>query len=140
MRSPASLLAELYMQSETGHCRRDCSVYQAAPKAGGPLPTTNFTDGGACRDIRVGSVKRFGPFDDIAAFHDCVRAGIALEYVQGSFGAKVLQVHQRQYKICFTHGDLGVQNILVRDAKVVALIDWECAGWYPGYWEYTRAH
>ncbi|EMF17812.1 uncharacterized protein SEPMUDRAFT_160996 [Sphaerulina musiva SO2202] len=75
---------------------------------------------------RISRTARFGPFDDIAAFHDCVRDGIALEYVQGSFGAKVLQVHQRQ--------------ILVRDAKVVALIDWECAGWYPGYWEYTRAH
>lgn len=32
------------------------------------------------------------------------------------------------------------KKIIVRDAKVVALIDWECAGWYPGYWEYTRAH
>lgn len=71
-----------------------------------PIPT----DGGASRDIRVGSVKRFGPFDDIAAFYDCLRGDIALEYVQGSFGSKVLQVHQRQYKICFTHGDLGVKK------------------------------
>lgn len=49
------------------------------------MPTTIPTDGGACRDSRVGSVKRFGPFDDIAAFYDCARGGIALEYVQGSF-------------------------------------------------------
>jgi hypothetical protein len=34
-----------------------------------------------------------------------------------------------------------VQNILVRsDATVAAIIDWECAGWYPEYWEYTMAH
>ncbi|KAK4574083.1 hypothetical protein LTR86_001844 [Recurvomyces mirabilis] len=98
------------------------------------------TDGGACRDIRVGSVKRFGPFDDLAAFHECVRGGIAPEHVEDTFGAKVARVHQRKYKVCFTHGDLGVQNILVRDAKVVAVLDWECAGWYPEYWEYTKAH
>lgn len=98
------------------------------------------TDGGACRDIRVSTVKRFGPFDDTAAFHECIRGGILQDYVKEAFGEKVMQVHQRQYKICFTHGDLGVQNILVRDAKVVAIIDWECAGWYPEYWEYTKAH
>ncbi|KAM3422441.1 hypothetical protein BST61_g2789 [Cercospora zeina] len=70
------------------------------------------TSGGACRDIRVGTVRRFGPFADSAAFH----------------------------RICFTHGDLAAINIFVRDAKVVAIIDWECAGWYPEYWEYTKAH
>ncbi|KAK5112710.1 hypothetical protein LTR62_003808 [Meristemomyces frigidus] len=63
------------------------------------------------------------------------------DYTQECFGDKVLQVHcQRQYRICSTHGDLGVQNILVRDGKVVAILDWECAGWYAEYWGYTKAH
>jgi hypothetical protein len=98
------------------------------------------TDGGPCRDIRIGSVKLCGPFENSAAFHECVRGGIAQEHAQKIFGSEVLQVHQRNHKVCFTHGDLSVQNILVRDAKVVAIIDWECAGWYPEYWEYTKAH
>lgn len=40
----------------------------------------------------------------------------------------------------FTHGDLQAKNILVRavDGRPV-LLDWECAAWYPSYWEYTNA-
>jgi thiamine kinase-like enzyme len=39
----------------------------------------------------------------------------------------------------FTHGDLNPTNILVRGDQVVGIIDWEFAGWYPCYWEYTSA-
>lgn len=39
-----------------------------------------------------------------------------------------------QHRICFTHGDLHGGNILVKDGKIVALIDFETAGWYPEYW------
>jgi thiamine kinase-like enzyme len=61
----------------------------------------------------------------------------------------------------FTHGDLHISNILVRPRpsptptanadddeltpgssttgwKIVALLDWECAGWYPEHWEYVK--
>jgi aminoglycoside phosphotransferase len=38
-----------------------------------------------------------------------------------------------------THGDLSSFNILLRDNKVVGIIDWETAGWLPYYWEYTTA-
>jgi thiamine kinase-like enzyme len=39
----------------------------------------------------------------------------------------------------FTHCDLNPTNILVREDKIVGIIDWEFAGWYPSYWEYTSA-
>jgi len=39
----------------------------------------------------------------------------------------------------FTHGDLNPSNIFVCGDKVVGIIDWETAGWYPSYWEYTSA-
>ncbi|KAG9512335.1 kinase-like protein, partial [Aureobasidium melanogenum] len=42
----------------------------------------------------------------------------------------------------FTHGDIRKQNIMVskndREWRVL-ILDWKCAGWYPTYWEYTRA-
>ena len=28
----------------------------------------------------------------------------------------------------------------MRDGKVAAIVDWQFAGWYPEYWEYTKAH
>lgn len=99
------------------------------------------TDGGACRDVRVSSAKLFGPFDDVAAFHRCLRGGVEPDGTQEIFGEKVAGIHSRDhYSIRFTHGDLGVQNILIRDGKIVAILDWECSGWYPEYWEYTKAH
>ncbi|KAJ4299768.1 hypothetical protein N0V90_005014 [Kalmusia sp. IMI 367209] len=44
--------------------------------------------------------------------------------------------------IVLTHGDLRPANIIVTassPAKVVAIVDWEQAGWYPDYWEYCKA-
>ena len=28
----------------------------------------------------------------------------------------------------------------MQNCKIVAVIDWQFAGWYPEYWEYTKAH
>ncbi|KAK8074435.1 kinase-like domain-containing protein [Apiospora hydei] len=37
----------------------------------------------------------------------------------------------------FTHGDLQRKNVIVReDNGEVVIIDWESAGWYPGWWEF----
>jgi hypothetical protein len=98
------------------------------------------TNGGACRDVRVGTSKLFGPFDDVADFHRCLRGGAEMDVAREIFGDKVADMHARKHGIRFTHGDLGVQNILIRDGQVVAVIDWECSGWFPEYWEYTKAH
>lgn len=98
------------------------------------------TEGGACRDVRVSSSTLFGPFDDVAGFHCCLLGGVEANGVREIFGEEVADIHDRPYSTRFTHGDLGVQNILVRDGKIVAIIDWECSGWYPEYWEYTKAH
>ncbi|KAB8257153.1 phosphotransferase enzyme family protein [Aspergillus pseudonomiae] len=44
--------------------------------------------------------------------------------------------------IVFTHDDLVPPNILLSpgpNPRVVAVIDWGQAGWYPAYWEYCKA-
>ncbi|GJN88791.1 hypothetical protein Rhopal_001761-T1 [Rhodotorula paludigena] len=35
--------------------------------------------------------------------------------------------------VVLTHGDITVHNVLVRNNQIVALIDWEHAGWYPSW-------
>ena len=42
------------------------------------------------------------------------------------------------HTIVFTHADLLAHNILVRDGHITGIIDWEFAGWFPEYWEYTQ--
>ena len=27
-----------------------------------------------------------------------------------------------------------------KDGAIAAIIDWDCARWFPEYWEYTKAH
>jgi Ser/Thr protein kinase RdoA (MazF antagonist) len=43
------------------------------------------------------------------------------------------------HKVVFTHGDANSSNIFVKDGKVVGIIDFEFAGFYPEYVEYTNA-
>lgn len=44
--------------------------------------------------------------------------------------------------IKFTHGDLHRGNIMISPtapSRVLAVVDWTHAGWYPEYWEYCKA-
>jgi hypothetical protein len=33
----------------------------------------------------------------------------------------------------------GDENTSTEETRVVSIVDWEVAGWYPGYWEYAAA-
>ncbi|KAI1986854.1 hypothetical protein LOZ53_004576 [Ophidiomyces ophidiicola] len=48
--------------------------------------------------------------------------------------------HDIQHDIVFTHGDLNPRNILAENGKISGIIDWENAGWFPEYWEFTKSH
>jgi thiamine kinase-like enzyme len=94
---------------------------------------------GPCLDIRVG-YSVFGPFTNHEEFHSLLRGHISLENSVRSFGELVSQIHTRQYWTYFSHADMAPRNLIVRNGKIVAVIDWQFAGWYPEYWEYTKAH
>jgi hypothetical protein len=47
------------------------------------------------------------------------------------------QLRNMRHPIVFTHGDLKHHNIMVLDGHSSAFLDWESAGWYPDYWEFT---
>lgn len=39
----------------------------------------------------------------------------------------------------FTHAGIAPRNITIDEQnKVMGILDWEYAGWYPDYWEYAQ--
>jgi aminoglycoside phosphotransferase len=51
------------------------------------------------------------------------------------------KAHSIQRKIVFTHADINMRIVLVdENGRISGIVDWECAGWYPEYWEYTKMH
>ncbi|KAI2689662.1 hypothetical protein DTO013E5_1233 [Penicillium roqueforti] len=48
--------------------------------------------------------------------------------------------HATPHAIVFTHGDLNPRNILAENGKITGIVDWENAGFFPEYWEYTKMH
>ena len=95
------------------------------------------TSMGANHDPRFGK-GRIGPFYTINYFHDFIRRG---HHIEDFAEDELKECHGKRYEIKFTHADLCPQNILVDDAgRITAILDWESAGWYPEYWEYTQMH
>lgn len=108
-----------------------------------------------CRDYLLWSPaadpRRSGPFDNQAQLIDGLAAHIADNHTEPYVAhvrdllAPVLTDH----RIVFTHGDLHMKNIMLVPAGSlpdsggrkfdIAIIDWQAAGWYPEYWEYTNA-
>ncbi|KZT07918.1 kinase-like protein [Laetiporus sulphureus 93-53] len=84
---------------------------------------------------RISHMRTVGPFLSQREFH--------MKLVEGyeeTLGDVPSASHSKPHRICFTHGDISPYNILVDDdKKPCALIDFECAGWMPEYWEYTYA-
>ncbi|KAL8970777.1 MAG: hypothetical protein Q9197_003632 [Variospora fuerteventurae] len=97
-------------------------------------------------DARLpGTTFRFGPFETVEAFHLHVREGLDQERCttlpldrQGEI-LELIKQHEGKWPVRFTHGDLSSLNILARGDEVMGIVDWETAGWYPSYWEYTTA-
>lgn len=95
-------------------------------------------DGTGCIDSRMAS-EPWGPFDTISDFHTFFGHEYVREHYP-KYHKSFEKTSGRVYRTVFTHGDLGPHNILWKDGKIAAIIDWETAGWLPEYWEYTRSY
>ncbi|KAI2626616.1 kinase-like domain-containing protein [Hypoxylon sp. NC1633] len=108
-------------------------------------------DGGKLHDHRIWNAageKGLGPFLNEAEFNLFLRNGVStidpiIDPEKKAEIQKLIEMHteseERKMKTVFTHGDVSLSNILVKEGKVVGIVDWEMAGWYPQYWEYTTA-
>ena len=112
---------------------------------GGPIYDDRYTAG---KGEGPYSPTSFGPFHDAHEFHLWLRNGWNAPPL--SEMGEVLDRDAEIYRMCriqdrrdyttkVTHGDFSSSNIIIRDNKVAGIIDWEMAGWYPDYWEYTSA-
>lgn len=107
-----------------------------------PSPAVANTDGGSLWDCRLpGKALTLGPFEDTNAFHRHLRGGLTA--ASASMPPSIhdlFQAHDREWPApVLTHGDLSSLNILAQGDRITGIVDWETAGWYPYYWEYTTA-
>ncbi|OTB19257.1 hypothetical protein K445DRAFT_305645 [Daldinia sp. EC12] len=101
--------------------------------------TISNTVGKACYDGRIVTAIEYdetrgdfvGPFSTEAEFNKVLKSPHIPDVV-----------HRDGHKIVFTHGDINLRNVLVdeKSGRLSGIVDWETAGWYPDYWEYTKAH
>jgi len=100
-------------------------------------------DGGPFYEERLYSKDNLhGPFKTIREFHLHIRRGRSSEegpWVDPEVN-ELFSLHEKPWgPIVFTHGDLSSLNVLARGDDISGIIDWETAGWFPSYWEYTTA-
>jgi len=108
-------------------------------------------DGGPIYDCRLPQTSSWGPFGTIYDFHLALRNNITVKCLEAQTQSllgpatisdirKLVAFHESVIQPpVLTHGDLSSFNILLRNDKIVGIIDWETAGWLPYYWEYTTA-
>ncbi|PPQ77914.1 hypothetical protein CVT26_005169 [Gymnopilus dilepis] len=87
--------------------------------------------------------RAIGPWLDIAAFHQYM---ITLcpedqgnEAYQTFRRAARSRIFVKDYRLCFTHGDLAIHNLLIENGRLSGMVDFENSGWFPEYWEYATA-
>ncbi|KAJ5674397.1 uncharacterized protein N7477_004331 [Penicillium maclennaniae] len=101
-------------------------------------------DGGPIYDCRLPNNSSWGPFKTIDGFHRQLRNGIEAHHTNVTSQYPDIQALIRFHEMSWnepvlTHSDLSSLNIIAQGDKVVGIIDWETAGWFPPYWEYTTA-
>ena len=95
------------------------------------------------RDYVFEGMPSAGPFKSIKEFNDWFSA---LPQRRLPDSLKYEDPYRRflpdSGMIKFTHGDLHRGNIMISPTappRVLAVVDWAHAGWYPDYWEYCKA-
>jgi hypothetical protein len=106
-------------------------------------------DGTPVFDNNLGASTPPPTFPTVAAFHEYF-VTTAMESSSTQHGNRVARSYHFQPNnffrddtpVVFTHGNFHPRNILIStgpDPRVVSILDWSQAGWYPAYWEFCKA-
>ncbi|KAJ5713444.1 Aminoglycoside phosphotransferase [Penicillium malachiteum] len=79
-----------------------------------------------------------GPFDTEQQFNESL-LGRIIRQAPDLLRHYARHALSENHEIVFTHSDIAPEKFLVEGGRIAAILDWEDAGWYPEYWEYTRA-
>lgn len=106
---------------------------------------TGNSDSGPLQDIIFAGSPPPAPFPDVFTFHDLFSGSSAKRKPDQPIDIHPMRRGLPDDPIKFTYGDLHRSNILARAAgkgpvRIMAVLDWHQAGWYPAYWEYCKAH
>ena len=95
--------------------------------------------GGRIRCFRLHADATTGPFRDEEYMN------LQLRHLQPLADSRIPEIvrkmHSTQHPLAiFIYNDFFPRNIMVDEesAKVVAVLDWESAGWFPSHWEYCK--
>ncbi|KAI1990667.1 hypothetical protein LOZ53_003127 [Ophidiomyces ophidiicola] len=100
--------------------------------------------GSSIRSVRIPKHSA-GPFESEAELNEYLikpawAGGFSSEAAYNDALNRAQQMEKLSpHRIVFTHGDLKHHNIMVKDGKITGFLDWESAGWYPEYWDFTTA-
>ncbi|EFR00557.1 serine/threonine protein kinase [Nannizzia gypsea CBS 118893] len=92
--------------------------------------------GGPLLDVRIPDQPdvAYGPFNKVTDFHN----SLIHTHIASSTEEAVAPIYSRKYRSFFSHADLNPYNIMIDRGKLSGIVDWECAGYYPEYWEFTK--
>ncbi|CAL5870869.1 uncharacterized protein PFLUO_LOCUS5110 [Penicillium psychrofluorescens] len=83
--------------------------------------------------------KPHGPFNSDSELWD----DLFLTFQEKSWPQQVLENLRKRVPKCepyvLTHSDLNLSNIMVKDGKLAAILDWESAAYYPIWYEWIAA-
>ena len=82
-----------------------------------------------------------GPFIDTKALNNALQFW-SLDWIpqEKRFPDPIRHLLPDDAAVCFTHGDLHVDNVMITgepgSRQIASVVDWGQAGWYPEFWEY----
>lgn len=79
-----------------------------------------------------------GPFNTEKELNETLLRDFERE-VPGYFGSMLKKLLKDGHQVVFSHSDLSMRNIMVRDEQIIAVLDWESAGFFPEYWDYAHS-
>ncbi|KAF8647519.1 hypothetical protein AX16_006659 [Volvariella volvacea WC 439] len=118
---------EAITQQLSGYLGRLRSIPASQP------PRIGSVTGRPVQCFRLHCQDRTGPFKDEEHLNRHLRGPGEDRY---GFSPIVAQSHAKRHQLVLTHNDLYPRNIMVDGTRIMAIVDWEGAGWFPEHFEW----